>query len=222
MSEPSGRSCWPPRRSAARRLHSAAAFSLVELLVVMGLISLLLTATLPGVTSLLGSFGRQSAVSQLMATLDQVRAAAVTQNAAYLVVFTPVGAQVPEEYRGAGYAVFRVSSAGSGYAQVTPWTKLPKNFHFDATDDTVLGQSANVDQFKFAPTGATLSLPYLKFNALGAVQQPTDQTICNLRLAQTVLVNGTLIPQGQSKVRDLVSIQRFTGRARYQEVADAR
>ena len=75
--------------SAFRTPHSAflAAFTLLELLVVVGIISVLLVAVIPAVNSLSKSSGRKGAISNLLGAIEQARAQAIKDGRRTYVVF---------------------------------------------------------------------------------------------------------------------------------------
>src|SRR4051794_2310828 len=71
-----------PRVSFAPR-----AFTLIELLVAMGIVSLLLVAVVPAVTSLSKAHGGKAAISNVMGLFEQARSLAVSSGNATYVVF---------------------------------------------------------------------------------------------------------------------------------------
>ena len=102
------------------------AFTLVELLVVIGIISLLLVAVIPAVTSLSKSSGSKSAVSGLMNSFEQARALALTSGSATYVVFADQ--TTPENYRCKAYIVFQEKNFVP--TAVTKWNFLPTGISF--------------------------------------------------------------------------------------------
>src|ERR1700693_2696656 len=73
--------CFPGSNSSAHR-----GFTLLELLVVIGIISILLVAIVPAVNSLSKSSGRKAAVNNLLGAIEQARVQAIKDGqAAYLV-----------------------------------------------------------------------------------------------------------------------------------------
>src|SRR5438132_9277983 len=67
-------------------------FTLLELLVVTGIIVLLLAAIMPAVNSLSKSNGRQAAIANLLGGIEQARAEAIKSGQATYVVFPTFGA----------------------------------------------------------------------------------------------------------------------------------
>ena len=64
------------RAFIVKQRERSGAFTLLELLVVVGIVSLLLVAVIPAVTSLSKSSGGKAAVSNLMNALEQARSLA--------------------------------------------------------------------------------------------------------------------------------------------------
>src|SRR3954471_1523199 len=67
--------------------QASLAFTLLELLVVIGILTILLVAIVPAVNSLSKSSGRKAAVSNLLGVLEQARALAVKDSHATYIVF---------------------------------------------------------------------------------------------------------------------------------------
>src|SRR6266550_4228348 len=63
------------------------AFTLIEMLVVLGIILLLLAAIVPAVTSLSKANGRKAAIANLLGGIEQARAEALKSGQATYVVF---------------------------------------------------------------------------------------------------------------------------------------
>src|SRR5437762_1149190 len=114
----------PARR---RRLR---AFTLVEMLVVLGMIVILLSAIVPAVTSLSKANGRKAAMANLLGGIEQARAEAINTSQATYVVFPTFGAGTAQStldrYNYKSYAIFEDNAANPGSVkQVTPWKALP-------------------------------------------------------------------------------------------------
>src|SRR5207249_5129558 len=85
------------------------AYTLVELLVVMGMILILLAVVVPAVTSLSKANGRKAAMANLLGGIEQARAEAIKSGQATYVVFPTFasGAQPTlDRYNSRSYAIF--------------------------------------------------------------------------------------------------------------------
>src|SRR5262249_7323242 len=105
------------------------AFTLIEMLVVLGMIVILLSALLPAVTSLSKANGRKAAMATLLGGLEQARAEAINTSQATYVVFPTFGAGTAQStldrYNYKAYAIFEDNAANPGSVkQVTPWKAL--------------------------------------------------------------------------------------------------
>src|SRR5947207_7439681 len=113
----------PPRRGRFR------AFTLIEMLVVLGMIVILLSALVPAVTSLSKANGRKAAIANLLGGIEQARAEAINTSQATYVVFPAFGAGTAQStldrYNYKSYAIFEDNAANSGSVKrVTPWKAL--------------------------------------------------------------------------------------------------
>lgn len=110
-----------------------AAFSLVELLAVMGFMSLLVAVTVPAVSGLKGSGDLNRAVDEVTFALNRARAHAMTQNTYVWVGFVEESSLAPSAsvppYTGKGTLVMAVMASTDGTAifeDGAPATPLPE------------------------------------------------------------------------------------------------
>ena len=203
-----------------RRLPRCTGFSLVELLVVIGVISMMLVLIAPAVTSLSKSSGRKSAVSNLMNALEQARSLAVSSGSATYVVFADQS--TPADYRCRAFMVFQ-DRANFSQAAVTGWRFLPIGIAFRPDKGLVTPPTA-ASPLKFACGGALgptpRALPYVKFDPTGIVSAPTDPNALFVDIFAGAVdeagrANYTDDAQRQSQKFDAVVLARLTGRVRY-------
>src|SRR2546428_6902985 len=123
------------------------AFTLLELLVVTGIIVLLLAALVPAVTSLSKSSGRKAAISNLLGGIEQARAQAIKSGQAAYVVFPTFtsGAQSTlDRYNYRSYAVFEDDAANPGNVkQLTAWKSFPIGVALRAVGTAALSNLAD-------------------------------------------------------------------------------
>jgi prepilin-type N-terminal cleavage/methylation domain-containing protein len=214
--------------------HSA--FSLLELLVVIGIISVLLAALMPAVTSISKSTGRKGAIGNLLSLLEQARALAITghQNA-YVAFATDIAPPVPRsiahQYSYKAYAVFADDAASSGIIQITKWQKLPMGISFRSRNEppdengnvngtsVTSGSNTITMPFFFAPATSSLAFPYLKFDPTGTIVEPTTPAPMRLVVFEGTATANAEIPTAKEAsgepVRDEIQITKFTGRAKH-------
>src|SRR5438046_5862845 len=163
----------PARRGRFR------AFTLIEMLVVLGMIVILLSALVPAVTSLSKANGRKAAMANLLGGIEQARAEAISTSPATYVVFPTFGAGAAQStldrYNYKSYAIFEDNEANPGSVkQVTPWKALPTGVALRATGTAALTNLADPASlsppptFSFTPaTGTTPALRCSQFKSNG-------------------------------------------------------
>src|SRR5437773_11278575 len=106
------------------------AFTLVEMLVVLGMIVILLSAIIPAVTSLSKANGRKAAMANLLGGIEQARAEAINTSQASYVAFPTYGAgtrqSTLDRYNYKSHAILEHSAANPANArQGRPRNALP-------------------------------------------------------------------------------------------------
>lgn len=217
-------------QTAARaKSNDSRAFTLVEMLVVMGIISLLLVAVIPAVNSLSKSNGRKAAIGNLLGAIEQTRMEAIKSGQATYVVFPVFSGGTAlatlDRYHYKSYAIFEDDPAKPGTPkQLTPWRTLPTGVSFRASQASTravpdLANSAALtpaETFSFTPdTKATVSYYCIKFNADGEVEAPvpTNGPVVLLSVFEGRVEGSNEIPTSKPMVTDSISIAPLTGRA---------
>ena len=103
------------------------AFTLLELMVVIGIISIMLVAVVPAVNSLSKSGGRKGAISTLMNVMEQAHSLAVTSGRPTYVVFADQ--TMPESHRCKAFIIFHEDTSFVPQA-VTKWYFLSTGIAF--------------------------------------------------------------------------------------------
>src|SRR5213596_3643870 len=178
------------------------AFTLIEMLTVLGMIVILLSAVIPAVTSLSKANGRKAAMANLLGGIEQARAEAINTSQASYVVFPTFGAGTAQStldrYNYKSYAIFEDNAANPGSVNPAP-------------------------TFGFTPdTGTTPAFPCLKFNSNGEVEAPAANVL--LGVFEGYVSNGSEVAtsgkdaNGNPAAVEYIAVAQFTGRA---EPADA-
>src|SRR6266513_6186999 len=133
--------------------RSRSAFTLLELLVVMGIIVIALAALVPAVTSLSKSGGRRAARNSLLGGIEQARAEAIKSSQATYVVFpafTSSTQSILDRYNYRSYAIFEDNAANPGNVkQLTDWKSFPTGVALRAAGTAAL--SNLTDPATFTP-----------------------------------------------------------------------
>jgi prepilin-type N-terminal cleavage/methylation domain-containing protein len=210
-------------RTAPRR-----AFTLVELLVVIGVISILLVATLPVVNSLSKSGGRKGAVGSLLGAVEQARARAISDGRpTYLVLATALPTADPaltDRYAYRAYAICQDDPANppnhgdpadpadgsKPKIQLTSW----KPFSTGVSLRTNITAAPWIQStFPFPPAGANVvgNFPYLMFNESGEVVAPPSPILISVFEGT---VNGTSeVKTSGTMISETIAVSPLTGRA---------
>ena len=198
-------------------------FTLLELLVVIGIISLLLVAVIPAVTSLSKSSGRKGAISNLLGAIEQARAEAIKSGQATYVVFPTFATASPttERYNYKSYAIFGDDPATPATPkQFSNWKTVPTGVAFrTAPLASLADMSALVTTVPaFTPaTGTTPIFHCLKFNANGEVESPIPQrgVPISVEIFEGFVAGNAEKPTSNPIVYEKINIAPLTGRAEH-------
>ncbi len=213
---------------SCRARHSA--FTLLELLVVMGIIALLLLAVIPAVTSISKSSGRKGAINNLLGAIEQARTEAIkTGQAAYIVfpAFATGSQTTLDRYNYKSYAIFQDDPANPATPkQLANWKTFATGVALRAAGPTPLSDLADpatltpAVTFKFTPEeGAdTSGFRCIKFNANGEVEGPAGTGKITLAIFEGYVNGGTEVVTsartgGEPAATESITIARLTGRA---------
>jgi type II secretory pathway pseudopilin PulG len=211
-----------------KRPSSETAFTLLELLLVMGIIIIALAALVPAVTSLSKSGGRRAARNSLLGGIEQARAEAIKSSQATYVVFPAFtsGAQSTlDRYNYRSYAIFEDDAANPGNVkQLTDWKPFPTGVALRKAGIDALPDPATLTPpvaFSFAPDISAAPLKCLKFNSNGEVEAPAGNVL--LGIFEGYVNGGTEVAttkdgNGNPSAVEYLMVSQFTGRA---EPADA-
>jgi len=172
-----GRVCRNAQRSPASPIQRRAGFTLLELLMVMGIIAIALAALVPAVTSLSKSSGRRAARDTLLGAIEQARAEAIKSGQATYVVFptfTSGTQSTLDRYNYRSYAIFEDNAANPGNVkQLTDWKSFPAGVALRAAGTAALSNLADpatltpVMSFNFTPDTSATPFRCLKFDQNG-------------------------------------------------------
>ena len=206
--------------SSRKRGH---AFSLVELLAVVGIIAIISVAAVPVMRGLGGSQSSRATASILVSALEQARTAAILSGTnAYLALPDAGTTTMNPTNRFRTYAVIRETvsqdgddkddfqtnvSTNMGWVLLSKWERLPGDLQFSAT---ALGQLAftNPSGLTFPANSSSSNLRLIGFTPSGGL---TDTKGTNGLL----FASSTKVTNGRATVADRIDISFYSGRVRY-------
>jgi len=210
-----------------KRSSPESAFTLLELLVVMGIIIIALAALVPAVTSLSKSGGRRAARNSLLGGIEQARAEAIKSAQPTYVVFATFPPPPPstaqstlDRYNYRSYAIFENDAATGIAKQLTDWKSFPTGVALRATGTAALSNLptwAPPPSFTFTPD-ATASPVFrcFQFGSNGEVQAPTADVLVGI--FEGYVNNGSEVAttkdgSGNPSAVEYITVSQFTGRA---------
>ena len=213
-------------------MAEVAGLSLVELLVVMGLIAFLSVLLVPAVREFQASGDRRGATTIVMGALEQARAAALESGLTVYVGFAD--ADFPDPLmRYSAFVVFRecteeerADDPGRAYVVLRKWTRMPGRTGLKSELPTSLtGQSPREFPGLAKQTGtahADECLPAIAFNGSGAVEYPADTCCLRIVLYEGCFEAGRDRPIHPTEPEgfDEIRLAKYTGRARRTDRGD--
>jgi len=205
------------------RSKSYAAFTLLELLVVVVIMCVMMSLLAPAVGSMTSPVGRKGAVTIVMNTLEQARVSAIETSRETVVLFwkkNGVAGFPPDEPD--SLMILRKNEAGS-WESISRWVKLPNGVLLDgavATGSEILKNAVST----LAPSLPSLAgspdinqLRFIQFTTSGAVKSPSTSS-SGLYIAFTEGQRATgsdtmAVKKQKSGGKEVISLARYTGRS---------
>ena len=204
------------------RCHRGRAFSLVELLAVVGIIAILSVAAVPVMRGLGGSQSSRATAQILISALEQARTVAVLSGTNALLALPDAGTTTMNptnhlrtyaiirptvDLDGNGRDDFQTNTPAPGWVLLSKWERLPGDLIFSSAVLAQLG-STNPSGLVFPANSNSSSLRYIGFTPSGSLSQAAG-TSGLLFASSNKVVNGI------ASVADRIEISQFSGRVRY-------
>ena len=201
-------------------------FTLLELIIVMGIIAIGLVALVPAVTSLSKAGGRRAARDSLLGGIEQARAEAIKSGQPTYVVFPTFssGAQSTlDRYNYRSYAIFENDAATGIAKQLTDWKSFPTGVALRAAGTAALSNLpiwTPPPGFTFTPdTSVNAEFRSFRFNSNGEVAAPAANVLLGVfegyvdatRSPPEVATGPTA--NGNPLAAEYIMVSQFTGRA---------
>ena len=200
-----------------------AAFTLVELLAVVGIMGLLAAVAVPALKGLTGSGGRKQALSQVMGALEIARNTAINNGTNAAVIFpdstsdsTFGGEQNPYRYRSMAVVTWNPTNTNSPPTMVGSWIVLPQGVAFfpNSLKSTNLPTATNIS-VRILTSSNQVNSPAIVFQPDGGLSEEYSPLPTNGIAFFEGTVTGTTINTNSKMTNfETVRLTRYTGRTR--------
>ena len=200
-----------------RPLREQCAFTLVELLAVIGIMGLLAAVGVPALKGLTGSGGRKQALSQLMGALEIARNTAISTgtNAAVIFPDSTFASGDAYKYRSMAVVAWNATNSNLPTTMVGSWIVLPQGVAFfpNSLKSANLPTAKNIS-VRILTANNTANFPAIIFQPDGGLSEDYSPLPTNGIAFFEGTVNGTT-PNTNSKMTNFetVRLTRYTGRA---------
>ena len=205
-------------RSSARFTdteRSRAAFTLVELLAVIGIMGLLAAVGVPALKGLTGSGGRKQALSQLMGALEIARNTAISTGTNAAVIFPDSSFGSGEAYKSRSMAVvaWNATNTNAPATMIGSWIVLPQGVALFPNSISALPQGTNIS-VRILTSSNTANFRAIRFQSDGGLDENQSPLPTNGIAFFEGTVTGTTT-NSTSKMTNFetVRLSRYTGRA---------
>jgi len=207
---------YPDSVGAWRPLRESSAFTLVELLAVIGIIGLLAAVGIPAIKGLTGSGGRKQALSQVMGALEIARNTALNTGTNAAVIFPDSTFGLGDAYKNRSMAVVAWyptnTNANSTATMVGSWIVLPQGIAFWPDYIKALPSTNNISVRILTQTN-TGTFQVIAFQGDGALVDDLQPCPTNGVAYFEGTVTSTT-PNRTSRMTNLetIRLRRYTGR----------
>ena len=205
-----------------------AAFTLVELLAVVGIMGLLAAVAVPALKGLTGSGGRKQALSQVMGALEIARNTAISIGTNTAVIFPDSGFSSGDAYKYRSMAVVSYNDSTIAANETTTpnaydklvssWIVLPQGISFlpnylvTTTPTNMISVRANI-RIPPSTNSTIITCPGIVFQSDGGLLDGATNSIAGVGFFEgTVDASGKTNPTSKMTSFETVRLTRYTGR----------
>ena len=190
------------------------AFTLVELLAVVGIMGLLAAVAVPALKGLTGSGGRKQALSQVMGALEIARNTAISTgtNAAVIFPDSSFGSGEAYKYRSMAVVAWNATNSATPATMVGSWIVLPQGVAFFPNSISALPQTSNIS-VRILTTTASGTYRGIRFQSDGALDENQSPLPINgIAFFEGTVTGTTTNPTSKMTNFETVRLTRYTGR----------
>lgn len=194
--------------------YCVAAFTLVELLAVVGIMGLLAAVAVPALKGLTGSGGRKQALSQVMGALEIARNTAISTgtNAAVIFPDSSFGSGDAYKYRSMAVVAWNATNSATPATMVGSWIVLPQGIALFPNSISALPKANNVS-VRILTTSSTGTYPGISFQSDGGLDLTQSPLPTNgIAFFEGTVTGTTTNPTSKMTNFETVRVTRYTGR----------
>jgi prepilin-type N-terminal cleavage/methylation domain-containing protein len=194
------------------------AFTLIEMLIVIGIIAMLSALTLPALQGLVGVSGVRGGVNTVLAALDQARAAAIENGCDAYVGFPPASFTIAGDPGVAFSSVIvfrgqRPDEPPNTFKPISRWVRLPAGVLVRSTNMTLTNAAPSVAASIPKLAGTAVEPLVIRYDRFGRVDRTSVQTNGALVIGEGLVVGGQPQWKGtNTNTLERLAVQRLTGR----------
>ena len=195
--------------------YCVAAFTLVELLAVVGIMGLLAAVAVPALKGLTGSGGRKQALGQVIGALEIARNTAISTgtNAAVIFPDSTFASGEAYKYRAMAVVAWNATNSATAATMVGSWIVLPQGIALFPNSISALPQGTNISVRILTTTSPAANFRAIRFQSDGGLDESQSPLPTNGIAYFEGTVTGTTT-NGTSKMTNFetVRVTRYTGR----------
>jgi prepilin-type N-terminal cleavage/methylation domain-containing protein len=197
-------------------LREQSAFTLVELLAVVGIMGLLAAVGVPALKGLTGSGGRKQALSQVMGALEIARNTAISTgtNAAVIFPDSTFASGDAYKYRSMAVVAWNATNTNLPATMVGSWIVLPQGIAFfpNSLKTANMPTATNIS-VRILTASKTASFPGIVFQSDGGLWEDFNTKPTNgIAFFEGTVTGTTTNPTSKMTNFETVRLTRYTGR----------